>query len=98
MTARKTRSGGQGLWVDTRDGITPGEIRDNPRTRPCPFPGCRAGAGEPCTQRKHGRRVNRRDYHPARTKRPHHDHADTERWPRRTAAQAITDALAGESR
>lgn len=55
------------LWTDTRDGVQLGEVRDNPRLRPCPWPPCSAPPGKPCTVRtRHGRRTLNR-YHDART-------------------------------
>lgn len=57
------------LWQDTADGdMQPGEVRDNPRNRPCRW--CHAAIGDPCTVRKrHGRRPMT-GYHHARQEAP----------------------------
>lgn len=64
---RKHRThGGAHLWHDTPDGVEPGEVRDNPRQRPCRW--CHARTGEPCTvPGRNGRRRPMTGYHDKRT-------------------------------
>lgn len=52
----------------TRDGDEQPDTPDNPRLRPCPWPPCRALAGQPCTVTTgRGRRKPITGYHSART-------------------------------
>lgn len=70
VSRRRQRTEGRAhLWHDTPDGgVTVGEVRDNPRLRPCPWPPCSAAPGKPCTVRtRHGGRRALTHYHDART-------------------------------
>lgn len=42
------------------------EVPDNPRTRPCPWPNCRADIGDPCTRPGRHGRIRLDDYHDSR--------------------------------
>ncbi|WP_435582893.1 zinc finger domain-containing protein [Amycolatopsis thermoflava] len=56
------------FWNATTAEQDQAEARDNPRLRPCPWPPCRAAAGQPCTTTiARGRRKPLRGYHEART-------------------------------
>lgn len=70
MSRRKHRTQGRALlWDDTPHGVTPGEVRDNPRARPCPW--CHARTGEACTVRgRNGRNRPMTGYHDARQENP----------------------------
>lgn len=66
MSRRRQRTEGRAhLWDDTPDGgVQLGEVRDNPRLRPCPW--CHAKPGQPCTVPIRTRRITMTDYHDAR--------------------------------